>query len=267
DTLINKVTTGQATPSDMDVAIISNLLLRSNFWQGESLFQTAKQNQRQAQTPELMRQSFAQARDVYEQVLSRGTKLRSAFPEKTQNLLSISDGDKLEIPIISEAQFMISRCFYEEGNPNSAMTSLQQLKATGTGLKLKSDYLMALIAYDQKKTDEAKNIAENWLNNETAKDMPDEYTVGMQNILTKIEFDSGKISEAKTRALDTWALYQSINGLWEESAYMVARCYMSQNDSDKARSWFNRLVNSNSEQWRSVGRAGITQLTGTSGGK
>jgi tetratricopeptide (TPR) repeat protein len=267
DTLINKVTTGQATPSDMDVAIISNLLLRSNFWQGESLFQTAKQNQRQAQTPELVSRSFAQARDVYEQVLSRGTKLRSAFPEKTQNLLSISDGDKLEIPIISEAQFMISRCFYEEGNPNSAMTSLQQLKATGAGLKLKSDYLMALIAYDQKKTDEAKNIAESWLNNEIAKDMPDEYTVGMQNILTKIEFDSGKISEAKTRALDTWALYQSINGLWEESAYMVARCYMSQNDSDKARSWFNRLVNSNSEQWRSVGRAGIAQLTGTSGGK
>ncbi len=267
DGLMNKITTGQYTPPDLDVAVISNLLLRANFWQAESLFQVAKQNQRSAQSPELVKQSFALARDTYEQVLNRGTRLRASFPEKTQNLFNIADGDNLEIPIISEAQFMISRCYYEEGNPNSAMSALQRLNPASETLKMKADYLKALVAYEQKNLIEARNFAESWIDVEKTKNMPDEYTVGMQNLLAKIEFDIGKVNEAKTRALDTWALYQSINGLWEESAYIVAKCYMQQNDSERARTWFNRLVNSNSEQWRSIGRAGIAQLSGTSGGK
>ena len=265
DGIINKVIAGQYTSSDLDIAVISNLLLRATFWQAESSFQIAKQNQRQAQPPALVKQAFAQARGIYEQVLSRGAKLRSSFPEKTQNLYSITDGEKLEIPIISESQFMISRCYYEEDDPNNAKSSLQQLKMPDT-LKLKADYLMALITYDQKNLTDAKSMAENWLNNEATKDMPDEFTVGMQNIVAKVDLDSGNVSEAKTKALDTWALYQSINGLWEESADIVAKCYLQQKDTEKARSWYNRLQNSVYEQWRVVGRDGIAQLMGTSGG-
>jgi len=265
DGILNKVIAGQSVPSDLDVAVISNLLLRATFWYAESMFQIAKQSQRQAQTPAVVKQAFVQARGVYEQVLSRGTKLRSSFPEKTQNLYNITDGDKLEIPLIGESQLMISRCFYEEGDFNSAKLALQQVK-TPEGLKLKADYLMAFIAYDQKNLIDAKTMAENWVNNEATKDMPDEYTVGMQNLMAKIELDAGSVSAAKTRALDTWALYQSINGLWEESAYIVAKCYLQQKDTEKARSWFNRLQNSIYEQWRVIGRDGITQLMGPSGG-
>jgi tetratricopeptide (TPR) repeat protein len=261
------VIAGQYTSSELDAAVISNLLLRATFWHAESTFQIAKQNQRQAQPITLVKQTFAQARSIYEQVLSRGTKLRSSFPEKTQNLYSITDGEKLEIPIIGESQFMISRCYYEEGDPTSAKLSLQQLKTPDT-LKLKADYLMALITYDQKSFADAKSMAENWLNNEATKDMPDEFTVGMQNVVSKVELDSGNVSEAKTKALDTWALYQTINGLWEESAYIVAKCYLQQKDAEKARSWFNRLQNSTYEQWRVVGRDGIAQLAVTpDGGK
>jgi len=264
DSIINKVIAGQYTSSELDAAVISNLLLRATFWHAESTFQIAKQNQRQAQPIALVKQTFTQARGIYEQVLSRGTKLRSSFPEKTQNLYSMTDGEKLEIPIIGESQFMISRCYYEEGDPTSAKSSLQQLKTPDT-LKLKADYLMALITYDQKNLAESKSMAENWLKNEATKDMPDEFTVGMQNVVAKVDLDSGNVSEAKTKALDTWALYQTINGLWEESAYIVAKCYLQQKDAEKARSWFNRLQNSTYEQWRVVGRDGIAQLTGTSG--
>ncbi|HGJ64615.1 TPA: tetratricopeptide repeat protein [bacterium] len=265
ESIINKVIAGQYTPPDLDIAIISNLFLRSTFWQAESLFQQAKLKQLQGQDTEigLVKQAFTQARGVYEQVLSRGTKLRSSFPDKTQNILDIMDGEKLEIPIIAESQFMISRCLYEEGDQSSAKLKLQEVQNI-TSLKPKIDYLSALIAYKQGNLLDAKNFAEKWLDNESLKKMPDEYAVGLQNIIAKIILDSGNPSGARTNALDTWALFQSTNGLWEESAEIVAESYFQQKDMEKAKSWYNRLVNSQFEYWRRVGRNGITKIAGPS---
>jgi outer membrane assembly lipoprotein YfiO len=262
DSILNKVITGQNTPSDLDISVISNLLLRATFWHAESLFQQAKLKQLQGQDAEigLVKQSYAQARGVYEQVLSRGTKLRTSFPEKTQNLLNIVDGDKLDISIISESQFMISRCFYEEGDMSTAKLKLQEVQESES-LKPKIDYMMALIAYKQNNLSEAKTIAEKWLNSDVMKNVPDEYAVGLQNVIANVELDSGSVNEAKTKALDTWALYQSIGGLWEESAKIVAECYFQQKDTEKAKSWYNRLINSQFEYWRREGNKGIAKLT------
>ena len=120
---------------------------------------------------------------------------------------------------------------------------------------------MALIAYKQNNLSEAKTIAEKWLNSDVMKNVPDEYAVGLQNVIANIELDSGRVNEAKTKALDTWALYQSIAGLWEESAKIVAECYFQQKDTEKARSWYNRLINSQFEYWRREGNKGIAKLT------
>jgi len=266
DGIINKIIGGQYTAPDLDVAIISNLLLRATFWHAESLFQQAKLKQLQGLDTEvgLVKQAFTQARGVYEQVLSRGMKLRSGFPDKTQNLLNMMDGEKLEIPIVSESQFMISRCLYEEGDLSTARLKLQEVQIA-ENLKPKMDYLTALIAHKQNNLSEAKTIAEKWLSDEDMKKMPDEYAVGLQNIIARIALDSGNASEAKTKALDTWALYQATAGLWEEAAQIVAESYYQQKDIEKATSWYNRLVSSQFEYWRRIGRTGIAKITGSTG--
>jgi tetratricopeptide (TPR) repeat protein len=259
--LLDRVIAGEYVPVDLDVATIANLLLKSTFWQAESMFQMAKQNEDQAQPSEVVKQSYAQARSIYQQSLTRGTRLRSDFPETTQNLYSIMGGEKLDIPIIGEAQYMVSRCLYKEGDMEGARAGLQSIKAPEK-LRLKAEYLLAHIAYKQGKLDDARTMAENWLNNDVVQDMADEYNVGIQVLLANIALDSGNIAEAKAQALDTWALFQSVIGLWEESAYIVAKCYQQQNDVEKARSWFGKLQDSALERWRVVGQNAISQLEG-----
>ena len=259
DKLLNKVLTGAYVPADLDVAVIANLLLRANFWQAESMFQLAKQSEQQAQPPAVTKQAYAQARSTYQQLLNRGTKLRNDFPQKTDNLYNVMDGSKLDIPIIGETQFMISRCFYKEGDFDNAMSSLKDIKGPEK-LTLKADYLRAMIAYDQGKLIEAKSMAEAWLNNDNIKDLADEYSVDMQLLLAKIDLTAGNINQARSKALDIWALYQSINGLWEEAAYVVARCYQQQKDLERAKSWYNRLQGSQFLQWRTLAQNAIAQL-------
>ena len=225
------------------------------------MFQLAKQSEDQAQPSAVVKQAYGQARGAYQQLLTRGTRLRSDFPESTQNLYNIMGGEKLDIPIIGEAQYMISRCLYKEGDLESAKAGLQSIKAPEK-LRLKAEYLLASIAYELGELNDARTMAENWLNNDVVQDMADEYNVGVQVLLAKIALASGNISEAKAQALDTWALFSSVNGLWEESAYIVAKSYQRQNDMEKARSWFEKLQDSSLERWRVVARDAIVQLEG-----
>jgi tetratricopeptide (TPR) repeat protein len=168
-------------------------------------------------------------------------------------------GDKLDIPIIGEAQYMMSRCSYKEGDLETAKAGLQSIKAPEK-LRLKAEYLLASIAYELGELDDARTMAENWLSNDVVQDMADEYNVGTQVLLAKIALASGNISEAKAQALDTWALFNSVIGLWEESAYIVAKSYQQQSDMEKARSWFEKLQDSSLERWRVVARDTIAQL-------
>jgi len=93
-------------------------------------------------------------------------------------------------------------------------------------------------------------------------DMADEYSVGIQVLLAKIALASGNVTEARVQALDTWALFNSISGLWEESAYVVAKSYQQENNMEKARSWFEKLQDSLLERWRVMARDSISQLGG-----
>jgi tetratricopeptide (TPR) repeat protein len=259
ETLLDKVTAGGYVPVDLDVASLANLLLRSTFWQGESMFHLAKKSEDQALPADQVRQTYGQARGVYQQVLTRGTKLRDNFPDTTQNLYSIMGGEKLDIPIVGEAQYMIGQCLYKEGDLNGAKDRIQSITSPER-LKMKADYLLAAIAYDQGDLNAAKAMAESWLNNDFAQDMSDEYNVGAQVLLAKVALASGNIAEAKAQALDTWALYKTISGLWEESAYVVAKCYQQENDIEKARTWYERLQDSYLERWRVISRGAILQL-------
>ena len=65
---------------------------------------------------------------------------------------------------------------------------------------------------------------------------------------------------AKAQALDTWALFSSVDGLWEESAYLVAKSYQREGDMAKARTWFEKLQGSSIERWRVVARGALAQL-------
>ena len=257
--MLSRIAAGEYISSDLDIAVIANMLMRSTFWQAESMFRWAKRSEGQAQLPDAVKSAYANARGIYQQVLTRGTRLRSDFPETTENLYNIMGGEKLDIPLIGEAQFMISRCLYEEGDLEGAKLKLQSVGAAEK-LRLKSDYLMAYINYDQGKLVDAKTMAENWLGNQATEEMADEYNVGIQVLLAKIALDSGSVSEAKAQALDTWALFQTIDGLWEESAYIVGKCYKKENDLEKARSWFERLQKSPFELWRVAARDAISQL-------
>ena len=257
--LLEKVINGEYVPSDLDVATIANLLLRSTFWQAESMFQSARDSEEQAQPSESVKQAYGLARGVYKQLLDRRTRLGNDFPETVESLRNIMAGERLDIPIIGETRYMVSWCLYKEGDPGGAKADLQFIKSP-ENLKLKADYLLASITYDEGKLVNAKAMAENWLSSEVAKDMPDEYNVGIQVLLAKIALASGSISEAKAQALDTWALFQSIDGLWEESAYIVAKCYQKQSDIEKARSWFEKLQGSSIELWKMKGRDAILQL-------
>ena len=168
-------------------------------------------------------------------------------------------GEKLDIPIVGEAQFMLSRCLYKEGDLEGAKLNLKTVTKPEK-LRLKAEYLRAYIAYGEGKLDEAGAMAEEWLDNDVAQDMADEYNVGMQVLLAKIAFDSGMYAEAKAQALDTWALFESVDGLWEESAYIVAECYQKQNDLEKAKAWFEKLQNSSLEKWRKIASDALAQL-------
>jgi tetratricopeptide (TPR) repeat protein len=248
--LLDKVETGQYISLDLDITTIANLLLRSTFWSAESLFKLARENELQASPTEEVRQAYARSRSAYQKLLDRGTRLRSNFPDATQNIYSIMGGEKLDIPIVSEAQFMISRCFYKEGDFQSARNAVDLVKGPER-LQMKAKYLLASIDYKQGNLSSARTKAESWLNDDLAEDMADEYKVGMQNLLSNIEMESGNIDEAKAQALDTWAIFQSTDGLWEEAAYIVANCYQKQNNAEKAASWFGRLRSSSYELWRS----------------
>ncbi len=103
-------------------------------------------------------------------------------------------------------------------------------------------------------------MVEAWLNNDNIKDLADEYNVSMQLLLAKIDLSAGSINQARSKALDVWALYQSTNGLWEEAAYIVAKCYQQQKDLEKAKSWYNRLQGSQFLQWRTLAQNAIAQL-------
>ena len=256
DGLLNRVVGGGYVPVDLDVAAIADLLLRSTFWQAESMFQLAKRSEDEAQPSE---QAYKQARGIYQQLLTRGTKLRNDFPETIQNLYSIMGGEKLDIPIVGEAQYMVSQCLYKEGDLKDARANLQSVK-TPEKLRLKAESLLASIAYELGELDSARTMAEDWLDRDVAEDMADEYNVGIQVLLAKIALASGDVSEAKAQALDTWALFNSASGLWEESAYIVAKSYQQQNDIEKATSWFEKLQKSYLERWRVVARDAISQL-------
>ena len=259
ESLLDNVAAGGYVPVDLDVASLANLLLRSTFWQAESLFQLAKQIEDQAQPADTVKQSYGQAKAVYQQLLTRGTSLRSNFPETTQNLYSIMGGEKLDIPIVGEARFMIGRCLYKEGDLNGAKDGLK-LITSPEKLKMKADYLLAVIAYDQGELNSARSMAENWLDSDFAQEMADEFSVGMQVLMAKIALASGNVAEAKAQALDTWALYKTISGLWEEAAYVVAKCYQQENDSEKAKSWYEKLEDSYLERWRVISRGAILRL-------
>jgi hypothetical protein len=90
--------------------------------------------------------------------------------------------------------------------------------------------------------------------------MADEYSVGVQVLQSKVALASGNVAEAKALSLDTWALFNSVDGLWEDSAYIVAKCYEQQNDMEKARTWFEKLQGSSVERWRVVARGALTRL-------
>lgn len=260
DGLLNTIVTGGNIPLDLDVSILANLLLRSTFWQAESTFQLAKQIEEQAQPPDAVKRAYGQAHEVYSQLLARKDRLMKDFPEKSQDLDEIMEGEQLNIPIIIEAQYMMGRCLYKEGDMDGAEDILQSIK-NPEKLRLKAELIIAFIAYDSGNLNEAKAILEKWQDSETIKDMADEYKVGIQVLTAKIALSLGNFSEAKTQALDTWALHQSVNGLWEESAYIVAKCYLQQNDMERARSWFDKLEKSSSERWRIMARDAISKLS------
>ena len=103
-------------------------------------------------------------------------------------------------------------------------------------------------------------MVENLLNAAAAQNMADEYSVEIQVLQAKIALASGDVSESKALALDTWALFSSVDGLWEESAYIVAKCYQRQDDAEKARAWYEKLQASYIERWRVVARGALMQL-------
>lgn len=257
--LLDNIVAGKDVPMDLDIAAIANLLLRATFWQAESMFQLAKEGEDEAQPPETVKETYGQARGIYQQLLTHGAKLRTNFPKTTQNLYNIMGGSELDIPIVGEAQYMAARCLYKEGDMAGARARLYNIKAPEK-LRLKAEYLLASIAYEFGELDNAKSMAGKWLNSSVAQDMADEYSVGIQVLQAKIALASGKVSEAKALALDTWALFNSVDGLWEESAYIVAKCYQNQNDMEKARTWFEKLQGSSIERWRVVARGALLQL-------
>ena len=257
--LLERIIAGEDTPLDLVVAPTANLLLRSTFWQGESMFGLAQESEDSAQPPDIVKDAYQQARLTYQQLLSSGTRLRINFPDATQNLYEIMGGVDLDVPIIGEAQYMTGRCLYKEGDMEGAKTALQTIKAPDK-LRLKAEHLLAAIAYEQGELAEAKTMVENWLNTDAAQNMADEYSVGIQVLQAKIALASGDVSESKALALDTWALFSSIDGLWEESAYIVAECYQQQDDMEKARTWYEKLQGSSIERWRVVARGALMQL-------
>ncbi|MBD3183559.1 tetratricopeptide repeat protein [Candidatus Poribacteria bacterium] len=259
--ILERVLAGESVSAELDIATVANLLLRATFWQAESMFRHANYLEYQAQPAEVVKQVYRQAREIFNELLARGTRLRNDFPQRTQNLYNIMGGEKLDIPLVSEAQLMISRCLYKEGDYQAALEKLQTI-GENKKLKLKADYLKAYIAYKQGNLTQAKSLAENWLDTEITEELADEYNVGMQVLLSKIELDSGSSGVAKALALDTWALFQSIDGLWEESAYIVAKSYQKENDIEKAKSWFERLQSSSLEMWRVAARDALTKITG-----
>ncbi|MBM3211995.1 tetratricopeptide repeat protein, partial [Candidatus Poribacteria bacterium] len=261
DNLLSNVLAGKYVPSDLDVATISNLSIRSNFWQAESMFRLAKQSEDQAQPSDSVKRAYSQARGIYQELLNREARLKKDFPEKTQNLREIMEGDKLDIPVITETYYMISRCLYKEGNLSNAKASLQLIKSPEK-IRLKAEILLANIAFDLGQLSEARSLLEVWENSKLLQEVPDEFNAEIQVLSAKIELSAGNVNEAKTMALDTWALFQSINGLWEEPAYIVAKCYQQQNDIDRAKSWFEKLDKSSSPRWRMVGTNGILSLKG-----
>ncbi|MFC1714075.1 tetratricopeptide repeat protein [Candidatus Poribacteria bacterium] len=259
ESLLDRMFVGEYVPADLDVAAIANLLLRSTFWQGESMFGLAEESEDGAQPPDIVKDAYQQARLIYQQLLSRGTRLRTNFPDATQNLYEIMGGADLDVPIIGEAQYMAGRCLYKEGDMVGAKTALQPIK-TPDKLRLKAEHLLAAIAYEQGELAGAKTMVENWLNTPAAQNMADEYSVGVQVLQAKIALASGDVSESKALALDTWALFSSVDGLWEESAYIVAKSYQRQNDTEKARTWFEKLQGSSIERWRVIANGGLMQL-------
>ena len=257
--LLDRIIAGEQVPADLDTTTTANLLLRSTFWQAESMFELAVESEDMAQPPEVVKEAYKQARVVYQQLLDRGVRLRSNFPDATQNLYEIMGGVDLDIPILGEAQYMASRCLYKEGDMVGARGGLLAIKAPDK-LRLKAEHLLAAIAYELGELDTASTIVENWLNTAAAQEMADEYSVGVQVLQAKIALASGNVGEAKALALDTWALFSSVDGLWEESAYIVAKCYQKQNDMEKAKTWFEKLQGSSIERWRVVSRGALLQL-------
>ena len=257
--LLNRVVAGEQVPADLDVTITANLLLRSTFWQAESMFELAQESEDMAQPLEEVKEAYRQARVVYQQLLDRGARLRSNFPDATQSLYEIMGGVDLDIPIVGEAQYMASRCLYKEGDMVAARSGLLPVKAPEK-LRLKAEHLLAAIAYELGELDTARTIVENWLNAPATQELADEYSVGVQVLQAKIALMSGNIAEAKALALDTWALFSSVDGLWEESAYIVAKCYKQQGDTEKSRTWFEKLQGSTIERWRAVARGALMQL-------
>lgn len=257
--LLDRISAGDDVPLDLDIAEIANLLLRSTFWQGESMFALAQEIEDAAQPRDIVKDAYQQARLIYQQLLNRGTRLRTNFPDRTQNLYEIMGGVDLDVPIIAEAQYMVGKCMYKEGDMAGAKTALRTIKAPEK-LRLKAEQLLAAIAFEQGELAESKTMVENWLNAAAAQDMADEYSVEIQVLQAKIALASGDVSESKTLALDTWALFSSVDGLWEESAYIVAKCYQRQNDTEKARTWYEKLQGSYIERWRVVARGALMQL-------
>jgi len=257
--LLDRVSAGEDVPLDLDIAETANLLLRSTFWQGESIFALAQEIEDAAQPPDVVKDAYQQARIIYQQLLNRGTRLRTNFPNKTQNLYEIMGGVDLNVPIIGEAQYMAGKCMYKEGDMGDAKTALRIIKAPER-LRLKAEHLLAAIAFQQGELAESKTMVENWLNDAAAQNMADEYSVGVQVLQAKIALASGNVSESKALALDTWALFSSVDGLWEESAYIVAKCYQQQNDAEKARTWYEKLQGSYIQRWRVVAGDALMQL-------
>ena len=257
--LLDKLAAGEYVPTDLDIPTTVDLLLKATFWQGESIFALAAEAEDAAQPVEMVKAAYGQAQAIYQELLNRGTRLRTNFPNTTQNLYSIMAGANLDIPIISESQYMVGRCLYRAKDMSGAKTALLLVKAPEKQ-KLKAELLLAAIAYELGDVGSAKIMADNWVNASAAQEMADEYTVEVQVLQAKIALASGDIAGAKTQALDTWALYNSVDGLWEEAAYIVAKCYQQQNDIEKATTWFEKLQGSSIERWRVVASGGLTQL-------
>lgn len=257
--LLNKIIAGESVPSDIDVVNTANLLLRATFWQAESMFEMAVETEDSAQSPDVVKSAYGQARVIYQQLLSRGTRLRNDFPDATQNLYNIMGGADLDIPLIGEAQYMSGRCMYKEGDMAGARAVLQNVKDPEK-LRLKAEQLLAAIAYELGDMTTAKALVDKWISTPIVQEMADEYSVGIQVLEAKIALASGDVVGAKALALDTWALFSSVDGLWEESAHLVAKCYQQQNDAEKAKTWFEKLLGSPFEKWRVVANEGIAKL-------